>query len=63
MLLSSAQVPRSSMLRLQGEGVPLTTDRAMQAAPTDLKPFRWKANPAKIIAAAARGHQTLDSTH
>jgi hypothetical protein len=27
------------------------------------KPFRWKANPDKIIAAAARGHQTLDSIH
>ena len=27
----------------------------------DPKPFRWKANPDKIIAAAARGHQTLDS--
>jgi hypothetical protein len=27
---------------------------------TDPKPFRWKANPDKIIAAAARGHQTLD---
>src|SRR6202163_1834090 len=30
---------------------------------TDPKPFRWKANPDKIIAAAARGHQTLDSIH
>jgi transposase len=29
----------------------------------DPKPFRWKANPDKIIAAAARGHQTLDSIH
>ena len=24
------------------------------------KPFRWKADPDQIIAAAARGHQTLD---
>jgi transposase len=30
---------------------------------TDPKPFRWKADPAKIIAAAARGHQTLESIH
>jgi transposase len=30
---------------------------------TDPKPFRWKANPDKIIAAAARGHQTLESIH
>src|SRR5712672_3350705 len=30
---------------------------------TDPKPFRWKANPDKIIAAAARGHQVLDSIH
>ena len=30
---------------------------------TDPKPFRWKATPDKIIAAAARGHQTLDSIH
>ena len=30
---------------------------------TDPKPFRWKANPDKIIAAAARGHQMLDSIH
>src|SRR3954452_14147509 len=29
----------------------------------DPKPFRWKANPDQIIAAAARGHQTLDSIH
>jgi len=29
----------------------------------DPKPFRWKANPDAIIAAAARGHQTLDSIH
>ena len=28
---------------------------------TDRKPFRWKATPDKIIGAAARGHQTLDS--
>src|SRR5215207_944732 len=27
----------------------------------DPKPFRWKADPDTIIAAAARGHQTLDS--
>jgi len=27
------------------------------------KPFRWKADPDAIIAAAARGHQTLDSIH
>jgi transposase len=27
------------------------------------KPFRWKADPDTIIAAAARGHQTLDSIH
>jgi hypothetical protein len=26
----------------------------------DPKPFRWKADPNTIIAAAARGHQTLD---
>jgi hypothetical protein len=25
------------------------------------KPFTWTANPDKIIAAASRGHQTLDS--
>ncbi len=30
---------------------------------TNPKPFRWKASPDKIIAAAARGHQTLDSIH
>jgi transposase len=30
---------------------------------TNPKPFRWKADPNKIIAAAARGHQTLDSIH
>jgi transposase len=29
----------------------------------DPKPFRWKADPDTIIAAAARGHQTLDSIH
>jgi len=29
----------------------------------DPKPFRWKADPDKIIAAAARGHQALDSIH
>jgi transposase len=27
------------------------------------KPFIWKADPEKIIAAAARGHQTLESIH
>ena len=30
---------------------------------TDPKPFRWKANPDRIIAAAARGHRTLASIH
>ncbi len=30
---------------------------------TNLKPFRWKADPDKITAAASRGHQTLDSIH
>ncbi len=29
----------------------------------DPKPFRWKADPNAIIAAAARGHQTSDSIH
>ncbi len=29
----------------------------------DPKPFRWKADPDTIVAAAARGHQTLDSVH
>jgi len=29
----------------------------------DPKPFRWKAHPDQIIAAAARGHQMLDSIH
>ncbi len=29
----------------------------------DPKPFRWKAKPDAIIAAAARGHQTFDSIH
>lgn len=29
----------------------------------DPTPFRWKADPDTIIAAAARGHQTLDSIH
>jgi hypothetical protein len=29
----------------------------------DPKPFRWKADPNAIIAAAARGHQVLDSIH
>ncbi len=29
----------------------------------DPKPFRWKAKHDAIIAAAARGHQTLDSIH
>ncbi|MGH2638146.1 MAG: IS630 family transposase, partial [Rhabdochlamydiaceae bacterium] len=27
------------------------------------KPFVWTADPDKIIAAAARGHQALDSIH
>ncbi|RCS15694.1 IS630 family transposase, partial [Phyllobacterium salinisoli] len=27
------------------------------------KPFIWKANPDKIIAAVKRGHQTLESIH
>ncbi|MBV9509714.1 MAG: IS630 family transposase, partial [Caulobacteraceae bacterium] len=27
------------------------------------KPFVWTADPDKIIAAANRGHQTLDSIH
>ena len=27
------------------------------------KPFVWTADPDKIIAAAARGHQTLESIH
>jgi transposase len=27
------------------------------------KPFRWTADPAKIIAAVKRGHQVLDSIH
>ncbi len=26
-------------------------------------PFQWKADPAEIIAAAKRGHQTLESIH
>ena len=30
---------------------------------TDPKPFRWTADPAKIIAAVKRGHQVLDSIH
>lgn len=30
---------------------------------SDPRPFVWKADPDKIIAAAARGHQTLDSIH
>ncbi len=30
---------------------------------TDPKPFRWKTDPDKIIAAASGGHQTLDSIH
>ena len=29
----------------------------------DPKPFRWKAAPDAIIAAAGRGHQTLDAFH
>jgi len=29
----------------------------------DPKPFKWHAHPDTIIAAAARGHQTLDSIH
>jgi len=29
----------------------------------DPKPFKWQAHPDTIIAAAARGHQTLDSIH
>ena len=29
----------------------------------DPKPFRWKADPDAIIAAAARGHQTVHSSH
>ena len=28
---------------------------------TDPKPFRWKADPDKIIAAASRRHQTFDA--
>ena len=27
------------------------------------KPFRWKKDPDKIIAAVKRGHQALDSIH
>ena len=30
---------------------------------SDPRPFIWKADPDKIITAAARGHQTLDSIH
>ena len=30
---------------------------------SDPRPFVWKADPDKIIAAAARGHQMLDSIH
>src|SRR6202140_1512129 len=30
---------------------------------TDPKPFRWKANPDKIIQAVRRGHQVLESNH
>ena len=26
-------------------------------------PFKWKADPNEIIAAAKRGHQTLESIH
>tara|TARA_R110002073_G_scaffold218682_1_gene378868 strand:+ start:55 stop:258 length:204 start_codon:yes stop_codon:yes gene_type:complete len=29
----------------------------------EAKPFRWTANPDKIIAAAKRGHQALESNH
>ena len=29
----------------------------------DPTPFRWKVDPDTIIAAAARGHQTLDSIY
>ena len=31
--------------------------------PADAKPFRWTADPDKIIAAVRRGHQVLDSIH
>lgn len=30
---------------------------------TEAKPFRWTADPDKIIAAVKRGHQVLDSNH
>jgi hypothetical protein len=30
---------------------------------TNPKPFKWTANPDKIIAAVKRGHQVLDSIH
>jgi len=30
---------------------------------TEAKPFRWSADPEKIIAAVKRGHQALDSNH
>src|SRR2546423_916051 len=38
-------------------------NRYVAAHNTDPRPFRWKAAPDKITAAASRGHQTLDSIH
>ena len=38
-------------------------NRYVEEHNADPKPFRWRAEPDAIIAAAARGHQTLDSVH
>lgn len=42
---------------------PRVTNRYLADHNTEPKPFRWKADPDKIIAAASRRHQTLDSIH
>jgi transposase len=38
-------------------------NRFLHETNDDPKPFKWTADPAKIIAAVKRGHQVLDSIH
>ncbi|MFA6020329.1 MAG: IS630 family transposase, partial [Rhodospirillales bacterium] len=37
--------------------------RFLQDTNFNPKPFNWKADPDRIIAAVKRGHQVLDSIH
>ncbi len=46
---------------LGGVDLQAAINRYLAEHNVDPKPFRWKADPDAIIAAAARGHQTLDS--